>query len=90
MQTYIQRYLTDHVLKRLRHYPAAALLGPRQCGKTTLAKHIISKIRNAVYLDLERPVDANKLRDPEVFFELNSGKLICPDEIRLIRFNLLY
>ncbi len=46
--------------------------------------------RNAVYLDFERTVNANKLRDPEVFFELNSGKFICPDEIRLIRFNLLY
>ncbi len=84
MQTYIQRYLTDHILKRLRHYPAVALLGPRQCGKTTLAKQIISRIKNAVYLDLERPGDANKLRDPELFFELNSGKLICLDEIQVL------
>ena len=90
MQTYVQKYFTHHILKWLRHYSAVVLFGPRQCSKITLAKHIISKIKNAVYLDLERPVDANKLRDPEVFFELNRGKLICPDEIRLIRFNLLY
>ncbi len=44
-----------------------ALIGPRRWAKITLAKHIISKIKNAVCLDFERPADAKKIRDPEVF-----------------------
>ena len=48
--------------------PGVVILGPRQCGKSTLAKAIISEIGKAVYLDLERPSDVNKLRDPEAFF----------------------
>lgn len=64
--------------------PAVALLGPRQCGKSTLARHMMARMDNALYLDLERPADANKLRDPETFFALNRNKLICLDEIQLV------
>jgi len=84
MQIYINRYLTAKIKKRLENMPAVAILGPRQCGKTTLAKHIISKVESALYLDLERLSDANKLRDPEAFFSLNPGKLICLDEIQAV------
>ena len=64
--------------------PAVALLGPRQCGKSTLAKHIIKQMDNAIYLDLERTSERNKLRDPEAFFSLNKGGLICLDEIQRV------
>ena len=84
MQTYLHRHLTRDILRRLENMPAAALLGPRQCGKSTLARHIISKRKDAQYLDLERPSDVNKLRDPEAFFALNRGKLVCLDEIQLV------
>jgi predicted AAA+ superfamily ATPase len=33
----IDRRITRDLRRRLRRYPAVALLGPRQCGKTTLA-----------------------------------------------------
>jgi uncharacterized protein len=82
MQTYIQRFLTPTIHKRLKRNPAVAILGPRQCGKSTLAREILKPMKNAVYLDLERPSDANRLRDPEAFFTLNSSKLICLDEIQ--------
>ncbi len=59
--------ISPHIFKRLRYCCTVALIGPRRWAKITLAKHIISKIKNAVYLDLKRPVDANKLRDPEIF-----------------------
>ncbi|MDX2455268.1 ATP-binding protein [Desulfosarcina sp.] len=62
--------------------PAVAILGPRQCGKTTLAKAILDNMENSVYLDLERRMDLNKLRDPEAFFELKPSGLICLDEIQ--------
>ncbi len=62
--------------------PAVAILGPRQCGKSTLAKHLISEMDNTIYLDLESNRDLKKLNDPETFFEENSDKIICLDEIQ--------
>ncbi len=62
--------------------PAVALLGPRQVGKSTLAKQIIKPFKNAIYLDLEKPSDLNKLRDPEAYFSLHADKFICLDEIQ--------
>ena len=42
--------------------PAVALLGPRQCGKATLAKAIIAERPDAVYLDLERESHLRRLQ----------------------------
>jgi predicted AAA+ superfamily ATPase len=80
---YIERILEKEVIACLRDFPAVAILGPRQCGKSTLARNII---RNAaaetVYLDLELPSDIQKLSEPELFLRQHSGKLICLDEIQ--------
>jgi len=84
MQTYINRVITTKIKERLGNMPGVVILGPRQCGKSTLAKTIISEIGGAVYLDLERPSDVSKLRDPEAFFSLNSDRLICLDEIQRV------
>jgi len=84
MQTYINRIITANIEEKLGNMPGVVILGPRQCGKSTLAKAIISEIGGAVYLDLERPSDVSKLRDPEAFFSLNSDKLICLDEIQRV------
>ncbi len=66
----------------LAHFPVTAILGPRQCGKSTLAKHLISELTTeAVYLDLERPSDLQKLEDAEWFLSRQKGKLVCLDEI---------
>jgi len=82
MQRYIDRIQTTEIENRLKQMPAVALLGPRQVGKSTLAKQIIKPFNNAIYLDLERPSDINKLRDPEAYFALHADKLICLDEIQ--------
>jgi len=82
MMEYLNRDVTETVRKYLKSFPAVAILGPRQCGKSTLAKHITGNIKESVYLDLERMTDRNKLTDPELFFKLNSKKLICLDEIQ--------
>ncbi len=82
MQGYIERFLAGKVREKLRNNPVVAILGPRQCGKSTLAKVIISEIDKAVYLDLERSSHLNRLRNPEMFFELNADKLVCLDEIQ--------
>ena len=60
-----------------------ALLGPRQCGKSTLARRVVSAFEDAVYLDLERPSDLRKLDDAEFFFSSRRERLICIDEIQM-------
>jgi len=79
---YIFRYQENDVCESLREFPAVAILGPRQCGKTTLAKHIIEQQADSIYLDLEKPSDIRKLSEPELYFDMHSDKLICLDEIQ--------
>jgi len=66
----------------LRTFPAVGLLGPRQVGKTTLARAVADELGDrAVYLDLELPSDRAKLSDAEVYFSRHDGRLIVMDEI---------
>jgi predicted AAA+ superfamily ATPase len=83
MQGLIPRALASEINNRLQHNPVVAILGPRQCGKTTLAKHIVKPIKKSAYLDLENPADLAKLDDPLAFFSLHhDDELICLDEIQ--------
>jgi predicted AAA+ superfamily ATPase len=79
---YVRRSLEAEIRSSLRHYPVTALVGPRQCGKSTLAKRLLSPRGRAIHLDLERPRDLLKLEDAEWFFTAHRGKLICLDEIQ--------
>lgn len=81
MQSYIQRFVEDDVGKYLSEFPCTAILGPRQCGKTSLAR-AISVGRKSVYLDLERPADIRRLQEPEFFLDEHKSGLICLDEIQ--------
>ncbi len=78
---YIARTLERDVAKALARAPAVAVLGPRQCGKSTLARRMLEG-RASVFLDLQRPSDANKLADPELFFSRHRQELVCLDEIQ--------
>ena len=82
MKKYITRGLETQIKNLLSDFPAVAILGPRQCGKTTLALELIKHLPDSIYLDLEKPSDFRKLYDPELFFKLNRNKLICLDEIQ--------
>ncbi len=82
MQGYRKRLALSEVLKRLQVNPAVALLGARQVGKSTLADMVLEQFPHAMYLDLERPSDMNKLSDPEAFFQQFQDRLICLDEIQ--------
>jgi len=86
MHGYIQRSAAEAILRDLDESPAVALLGPRQCGKTTLALEIVRQHPAAVYLDLELPSDLRKLADPELYFgtqrDLGRANLFCLDEIQ--------
>jgi len=58
------------------------MLGPRQVGKTTLARHLASQRKEAaLYLDMERPADRRRLQDADAFLREQVGKLVVIDEI---------
>jgi len=82
MHNYVGRLLHSQIEKKLQKNPVTAILGPRQCGKSTLAKHFISNMPDSIYLDLERHSDLRKLDQPELFFNRFSNCLICLDEIQ--------
>ena len=81
---YIRREQEKEIREGLEHFPASAILGPRQSGKSSMAKHILTTHKEALYLDAEKPSDLKKLSDPELFFSLHKDKLICIDEIQRI------
>jgi len=60
--------------------PVAAILDPRQSGKTTLAR-IIADTGNTSYLDMENPEDLSRLSNPMLFLKSLSG-LVVIDEIQ--------
>jgi predicted AAA+ superfamily ATPase len=70
----IPRLSTSHVRARLKRYPAVALLGPRQAGKTTLARTFSGK-----YFDLEQAEDRLKL-DIQWDSLVGSSELAVLDE----------
>jgi len=78
----VDRTLEARVQEYIGYFPVTAILGPRQCGKTTLAKMCIESGPGALYLDLERPSDVAKLRDAETFLRRHRSRLICLDEIQ--------
>jgi predicted AAA+ superfamily ATPase len=88
MQGYVPRALQAQVEARLADSPIVAVLGPRQCGKTTLIQEIVRGRPDVLYLDLERPSDLGALRDPELFFSLRRSQgtvsLFCLDEIQRV------
>lgn len=67
---------------RLREAVVVALLGPRQCGKTTLAKQVAAR-RRATYFDLEDPTSASRLREPMTALAPLRG-LVIIDEVQRI------
>jgi len=69
----------DHakIIKLIDAFPVTAILGPRQCGKTTLARNI----HHDHYFDLENPIDLARLDHPQLALEDLTG-LIVIDEIQ--------
>lgn len=77
----ITRRLELKIKEALQRSPSVALIGPRQVGKTTIALDISESVP-AIYLDLERSLDLQKINDIEAFHTANSGKLIILDEVQ--------
>lgn len=64
----------------LRRSRVTAILGPRQCGKTTLAQHIARR-HGAAYFDLESPGDLRRLENPDLVLG-RERRLVVLDEIQ--------
>jgi hypothetical protein len=66
----------------LARSPAAAVLGPRQVGKTTLARAAAAARPGSVYLDLETAADLARLADPARFLASRRDRLVVLDEVQ--------
>jgi uncharacterized protein len=75
MQKYLHRNVEHSVLQNLKVFPAVAILGARQCGKSTLVKNLAQKMTDFLYLDLQNPDDANKLSESTLFFAAKGNQL---------------
>ena len=83
--TVIERKLNTEVRSLLKQFPAVAILGARQVGKTTMAKEIASvQKKPTIYLDLENPLDVRRLEDPFTFLSDNKDKCVLIDEVQTI------
>jgi predicted AAA+ superfamily ATPase len=67
----------EEVKKRIQNYKVTAIIGPRQSGKTTLAK----RFKADEYFDLENPQDLVRFDNPQLTLERLKG-LIVIDEIQ--------
>jgi uncharacterized protein len=83
MQNFIERYDRKKVLEYMEIFPVVAILGPRQSGKSTLARLIGKSIPGFIYLDLENPADLRRINDVQLFFDHNPDATVCLDEVQL-------
>jgi len=82
----IPRRLASQIRQRLTEFPAVGLIGPRQVGKSTLARSIAQEVAGTGtrpdYLDLESPADQAKLEDAGAYLKARADRLIVIDEVQ--------
>ncbi len=72
----------ENIRNEFKINPVVALLGPRQCGKTTLAEQYIKEIKEQFHkFDLEDPEDLAALENPKLVFAELKGTIVI-DEIQ--------
>lgn len=76
----IHRQLIAQVREELDANPAVVLLGPRQVGKTTLARQLAAE-QPSLYFDLESERDRARLGEPELNLPLWQDRLVILDEV---------
>lgn len=76
-----KRYINE-LNSAIHRAPIVSLLGPRQCGKTTLAR-LFGEKHQATYFDLESIPDQRRLQNPELMLGSLAG-LVILDEIQLM------
>ena len=89
----VRRFLRPQVEEHLSLFPAVGLLGPRQAGKTTLARMIADaradtrhgepgRSAGGLYLDLENPADLARLAEGSGYLEGVTDRLVVLDEVQ--------
>jgi uncharacterized protein len=79
----ISRALANYIGTLLNEFPAVALLGPRQVGKTTLANDLLKySKKKKLYFDLENDADVSRLKDPSFVFDQYPDHCIIIDEVQ--------
>jgi hypothetical protein len=78
----IPRISAQKISDLLNGFPCVAIIGPRQVGKTTLAKQIQQGYKSSLYLDLELRNDFVKLEDPETYLKQFEDRLVIIDEVQ--------
>lgn len=68
--------------RALAEQPAVAIIGPRQIGKTTLAREVSAFPGPPLYLDLKSEADRAKLQSAELYLAAHSDRLVIIDEIQ--------
>ena len=84
-----KRAIFPALAQLLDEFSAVVLLGPRQVGKTTLAKQWVAQAPTGggpvpLYLDLELPSARRQLEDAEAFFASHPGRLLVLDEVQRV------
>jgi uncharacterized protein len=86
-------YYLQKIVNKFNTHPVVAILGPRQCGKTTLARmYTETEVSQSIhYFDLEDPIDLVRLENPKLILEPLQGIIVIdeiqhlPDIFKLIR-----
>ena len=81
-EIYIPREIENSLKKLINHFPAIALTGPRQSGKSTLVKNIFGKTHSVVSFD-DPIMRERAISDPKLFIE-SAGERIVFDEIQYV------
>ena len=78
-------YYLQEIERNFRVHSACAILGPRQVGKTTLARTFVKEKMGGVarFFDLENPLDLARLENPMLTLSSEPEKLIVIDEIQM-------
>jgi predicted AAA+ superfamily ATPase len=80
----ISRSVTSLIEHSLTEQAAVAIIGPRQVGKTTLAREIADSRPGSLYLDLEAREDRDRLAEPVLFLRQYADSLVVLDEIHRV------
>ena len=79
----LERTAAKSIREDLAYSPAAGILGPRQVGKTTLARTIAAE-RASTWFDLQRPADARQLAEAFRVLPALADRLVVVDEVQLM------
>ncbi|MFZ5939324.1 MAG: ATP-binding protein [Bacteroidota bacterium] len=81
--TQITRIKQQELTRQLGRFPVVCITGPRQCGKTTLARMLIQQLdRSAIFLDMEDARNYNTMDSAPLFFDDHQDELIVIDEVQ--------